>query len=93
MPGWAARLAGKVIEKAWAIRPGADEPPMTAFLAEQLSTAHWFDQQTTREVLDWAPSVSIEEGCERLAAYYREHPLGGGRPAMPETGSTTAEPV
>ncbi|MFW6187559.1 MAG: NAD-dependent epimerase/dehydratase family protein [Actinomycetota bacterium] len=93
VPGWAARLAGKVIEKAWAIRPGADEPPMTAFLAEQLSTAHWFDQQTTREVLDWAPSVSIEEGFERLAAYYREHPLGGGRPAMPETGSTTAEPV
>ena len=32
---------------------------MTRFLAEQLSTAHWFDQRRTREVLDWRPrSVS-----------------------------------
>ena len=30
------------------LRPGAGEPPMTRFLAEQLSTAHWFDQRETR---------------------------------------------
>ena len=48
-----------------------DEPPMTRFLAEQLSTAHWFDQRRTREVLDWAPEVSIEDGLRRLAAHYR----------------------
>jgi nucleoside-diphosphate-sugar epimerase len=50
----------------WAIRPGEDEPPMTRFLAEQLSTAHWFDQRETRLALDWAPSVSIDEGLRRL---------------------------
>ena len=38
-----------------AIRPGEDEPPMTRFLAEQLSTAHWFDQRRTRRDLDWRP--------------------------------------
>ena len=43
-----------------------DEPPMTRFLAEQLSTAHWFDQRETRLALDWAPSVSIDEGLRRL---------------------------
>ena len=43
---------------------------MTRFLAEQLSTAHWFDQRETRAALDWAPTVSIDEGLRRLAAHY-----------------------
>ncbi len=43
---------------------------MTRFLAEQLSTAHWFDQRHTHEVLDWQPAVSIEEGLRRLAEHY-----------------------
>ena len=74
VPGWLARGAGAVIEKLW-LAAGSrnlvhDEPPMTRFLAEQLSTAHWFDQRETREVLDWAPEVSIDEGLARLAAHY-----------------------
>ena len=43
---------------------------MTRFLAEQLSTAHWFDQRRTRELLDWTPAVSLDEGLARLAAHY-----------------------
>ena len=43
---------------------------MTRFLAEQLSTSHWFDQRHTREVLDWEPEVSVEEGMARLAKHY-----------------------
>ncbi|SDG63038.1 NAD-dependent epimerase/dehydratase family protein [Microbacterium pygmaeum] len=69
VPAGAARAAGSVIERAWALRPGQDEPPMTRFLAEQLSTAHWFDQRETRRTLAWAPSVSIDEGLRRLAAH------------------------
>jgi nucleoside-diphosphate-sugar epimerase len=45
------------------------EPPMTRFLAEQLSTAHWFDQRRTREALRWAPRVSIAEGLAALARH------------------------
>ena len=71
LPGWLARGAGAVVEAAWAIRPGEDEPPMTRFLAEQLSTAHWFDQQQTHLILDWRPAVSLDEGLRRLAAHYR----------------------
>ncbi|WP_396667499.1 NAD-dependent epimerase/dehydratase family protein [Microbacterium sp. R86528] len=70
VPSSLARTAGSGIEKVWAIKPGVDEPPMTRFLAEQLSTAHWFDQRETRSVLDWTPAVSIDEGLERLAAWY-----------------------
>lgn len=68
--------AGTAVEAIWTRLPqsakdaGDGEPPLTRFLAEQLSTAHWFDQRRTREVLQWTPRVSMEEGFERLAAHY-----------------------
>lgn len=69
-----AKGGGAVVERLWGLSeriagPRADEPPMTKFLAEQLSTAHWFDQRTTQQALDWTPRISIDEGLERL----REH--------------------
>jgi len=74
VPAKVAALAGRVIERMWERLPknvtAGDEPPMTEFLAEQLSTAHWFDQRRTRELLQWEPSVSIEEGYERLGLFY-----------------------
>jgi nucleoside-diphosphate-sugar epimerase len=69
VPAPVARGAGSVVEAVWRIRPGRDEPPMTRFLAEQLSTAHWFDQRRVREDLRWSPSVTIDEGLARLAAW------------------------
>lgn len=69
VPAALARMAGGVVEALWAVRPGPDEPPMTRFLAEQLSTAHWFDQRHTQQVLNWRPGVSIDEGLDRLAAH------------------------
>ena len=70
VPGRLARVAGSAVEKAWLRLGKQDEPPMTKFLAEQLSTAHWFDQRETRKLLDWTPAVSIDEGLGRLAAHY-----------------------
>ena len=63
-----ARAAGAMIERAWQRAGRADEPPMTAFVAEQLATAHWFDQRQTRAALDWRPRVGLDEGFARLAA-------------------------
>jgi nucleoside-diphosphate-sugar epimerase len=71
VPAGVARTAGSLVEAVWRVRPGEDEPPMTRFLAEQLSTAHWFDQRRTRHDLQWAPTVSIDEGLARLAAAAR----------------------
>ncbi|GFZ80764.1 NAD-dependent epimerase/dehydratase family protein [Nesterenkonia alkaliphila] len=72
VPPVLAKGAGAAIEKIWAVTgPHADEPPMTKFLAEQLSTAHWFDQRHTQRVLDWKPSVSIDEGLLKLARHIR----------------------
>ena len=71
VPAGVARAAGSLIEAAWRVFPGEDEPPMTRFLAEQLSTAHWFDQRRTRADLHWTPAVSLDEGLARLAEHYR----------------------
>lgn len=71
VPGRLARAAGSVVEILWTRAGRAEEPPMTRFLAEQLSTAHWFDQRDTRKLLDWAPAVSLDEGLARLARHYR----------------------
>ncbi|WP_420362835.1 NAD-dependent epimerase/dehydratase family protein [Curtobacterium aetherium] len=67
VPAGIARVAGSAVESVWRVRPGTDEPPMTRFLAEQLSTAHWFDQRRTRRDLEWEPTVSIDEGFRALA--------------------------
>jgi 2-alkyl-3-oxoalkanoate reductase len=70
VPAAAARAAGAVVEAIWRVRPGEDEPPMTRFLAEQLSTAHWFDLRRTRRDLGWRPEVGVTEGLRRLAEHH-----------------------
>ena len=74
VPVWAARTGGAVVEAAWAVTGRVDTPPMTRFLAEQLTTAHWFDQRRTRELLGWQPAVPLEDGFARLAEWYRRDP-------------------
>ncbi|KQQ82291.1 NAD(P)-dependent oxidoreductase [Arthrobacter sp. Leaf137] len=71
VPGAVARGVGAVVERLWLWAGRTEEPPMTRFLAEQLSTAHWFDQRRTRELLDWTPAVSLDEGLAKLAGHYR----------------------
>jgi nucleoside-diphosphate-sugar epimerase len=70
VPRALANGAGAVVERAWSTTHREGEPPMTRFLAEQLSTAHWFDQTQTQLRLGWTPSVSLAEGFERLAASF-----------------------
>ncbi len=66
---WKARLLGTVLETIfWLFRVPA-EPPMTRFVAEQLSTSHWFNIAAARRDLGYEPLVSIEEGLRRLAEH------------------------
>jgi 2-alkyl-3-oxoalkanoate reductase len=68
VPARMARLAGAAVELLWPSGRRWGEPPMTRFLAEQLSTAHWFDQRATRDALGWAPRIGLDEGFARLRA-------------------------
>lgn len=71
VPTWAARLGGSLVEAVWVGARITQDPPMTRFLAEQLSTAHWYDQRRTQELLNWTPRVSISEGLSRLADWHQ----------------------
>jgi nucleoside-diphosphate-sugar epimerase len=76
VPYLAARAGGAVVEQVWDRRATEDEPPITGFLAEQLGTAHWFDQRETRQALGWTPAVSLAEGFERLHSWFNESDRG-----------------
>ncbi len=70
VPFRVAKTAGHIAERLWAMRGTDSEPPMTSFLAEQLATAHWFEQSETRKALNWEPTVSLDEGFDRLASWF-----------------------
>ena len=70
VPTPAAKSIGAVVEAVWAAGRIDRDPPMTRFLAEQLSTAHWYDQRATQTLLDWRPRVSIDQGLARLTNWF-----------------------
>jgi nucleoside-diphosphate-sugar epimerase len=69
VPTRVAWAGGRVLEGVWSRLHRDDDPPITSFLAEQLSTAHWFDQRETRAALQWEPAVSLDEGFARLQSW------------------------
>jgi nucleoside-diphosphate-sugar epimerase len=71
VPAPVARAGGSLAEGVWRVTKRVGDPPMTAFVAEQLSTAHWFDQRETRAALGWSPVVSLDEGFKRLESHFR----------------------
>jgi 2-alkyl-3-oxoalkanoate reductase len=76
IPRGPAYTAGWLVEGLWAVRARAGvtgDPPMTRFVVEQLSTAHWFDQRRTRDLLQWRPTVSLEAGFDLLASWFRRN--------------------
>jgi nucleoside-diphosphate-sugar epimerase len=66
-----AKIAGKVFEAVWRATGKQDDPPMTAFLAEQLSTAHWFNIGAAKRDLGYQPRISITEGMVRLQEWWQ----------------------
>jgi 2-alkyl-3-oxoalkanoate reductase len=61
-----AYTVGAVLENAYRILRFRGEPPMTRFVAKQLSTAHWFDLTAARRDFGYAPAISTDEGLRRL---------------------------
>ena len=63
---------GSLVERLWPLMQSS-EPPITRFIAEQLGTAHWFDQCVVHNDLKWAPSVTLDEGFKQLTQWFGSH--------------------
>lgn len=63
--GW-AKFAGGIIEAVYAAVRLPGEPPMTRFLASQLSGSHYYDVSRAKADFGYNPHVSFEEGMRRL---------------------------
>ncbi|MFK7920338.1 MAG: NAD-dependent epimerase/dehydratase family protein [Bacteroidia bacterium] len=61
-----ALFAGYLLERVYRFLGIKSEPPITPFLAKQLSTAHWYDISAAKRDFGYEASVSIEEGMRRL---------------------------
>ena len=59
---------GAACDWLWPLLRLAGEPPMTRFLAEQLSTPHWYSMEPARRDFGYVPRVSFDEGLTRLKA-------------------------
>lgn len=56
-----------LFETAYAVFWPREEPPMTRFVARELTTAHWFNLAAAHRDLGYEPKVSLKEGLHRLA--------------------------
>lgn len=67
-----AYFLGALMESVYGLLSIEEEPPMTRFVARQLSTTHWFDISAARRDLGYTPAISLDEGMKRLAESLRE---------------------
>lgn len=65
--GRTAYAVGWAMEKIWKKLKRDSDPPMTRFLALQLSTSHWFKIDKARRDLGWEPKVPLDEAITRTA--------------------------
>ncbi len=64
----AAWLMGAAYESVYRLLGLRGQPPMTRFLAAQLSTSHYFNIARARHDFGYEPRISMAEGMRRLAA-------------------------
>jgi nucleoside-diphosphate-sugar epimerase len=74
IPFRAAYVLGGALETVYTVLRLKDEPPMTRFLAEQLSTTHFYDISAARRDFGYQPKVSIIEGLKLLTEWWRTQP-------------------
>ncbi|MEM6790236.1 MAG: NAD-dependent epimerase/dehydratase family protein [Myxococcota bacterium] len=66
LPPAAFVAAARVAEATYRRLRRREEPPITVFAAEQLTTSHYFDITAARRDLGYAPQVTLASGLTRL---------------------------
>lgn len=71
-PAGLALAAGWVFEKVHALTGAKGEPRLSRWIVRELTRSHWFDISAARRDLGYEPTVSIDEGMERLTQWVRD---------------------
>ena len=66
MPPRVAYTAGALLEAVYGLLHISADPPMTRFLAQQLSGSHYYDTSKATRDFGYEPIVSMAEGLRRL---------------------------
>jgi nucleoside-diphosphate-sugar epimerase len=72
MPAGLAYAAGWLLEMVYSVFQPNGEPPLTRFVARELTTVHWFNLGAAHRDLSYEPKVSLDEGLRRLAIWLRQ---------------------
>ena len=68
-----AWLVGAAFEFFYKILQIKKEPSMTRFVAEELTTSHWFDISAAKRDLGYSPRVSTKEGLRLLENWLKNN--------------------
>lgn len=79
LPAGLGVKGGAIIETLWRFLKLKKEPPLTRFVAEELTLPHWFNLDRARRELGYSPIVTMKDGLERL----KPGAAGQPRPACP----------
>ena len=71
VPYGPAYAAATAMEIFWRLAGLKTEPPLTRFVVQQLTTAHWFNISAARRDLGYAPEVTIEQGMKKLEEWFK----------------------
>ena len=72
----AAERVGGILETAWRWLHLPGEPPMTRFLASQLSSSHYYDTSAAVRDFGYEPLMTAEEGLKKLEPGLRQLVVG-----------------
>jgi nucleoside-diphosphate-sugar epimerase len=72
VPFRVAYWLGAAMEAAWTVLPLKGEPLMTRFVAEQLSTPHFYDISAARRDFGYQPRVTVLEGLRQLGHWCQQ---------------------
>jgi nucleoside-diphosphate-sugar epimerase len=62
----AAHRVGRALELVFSLLRLRGEPPMTRFVASQLSSSHYYDISKAARDFGYAPKVSVEDGLAKI---------------------------
>lgn len=67
LPPWLGKAGAVLAEALWKNFNLRGEPPITRFVAEELTLPHWFRLEAARKDLGYAPPVSLAAGLRKLS--------------------------